>query len=114
MTDDDRLKICKAITVSCMWGHEGIGRVIADRLDKELPMSPTWSELLNQNAKNHKREHIGTIHDADQLWRLLDGGYTLANFDEDGCSLFYPWRGGGIYKYVSKDIVKDGQPAYPR
>jgi len=103
---EERVTICKAIAVACMWGHGGIGSVIIESLDKKLPRDPTWKQLYDANIKEAKREAVGVITDETLLRSRLERGYHLTNWDEDGCSLFNPPPMNGLSAYVAKDLAE--------
>lgn len=105
MTEDERVAVCKAITISCMWGHGGIGSVILDRLDKTMPHETSWRKLHDDNAKETRRDSVGVISDRDELERKLRRGFWLTNWDEDGCALFNPPPMNGLDMYVSKPLA---------
>lgn len=110
MTEEERIETCKAIAVSCMWGHSGLASVIIERLDKALPSDPTWRQTYDANAKAAKRESVGVITDEKSLKSKLQRGYWLTNWDEDGCSLFNPPPMNGLAQYVSKELAEIYHP----
>ena len=105
MSEDERIEVCKAVAVSCMWGHGGVGANIIERLEKALPSSPSWRELFNAHQKAARRESVGVITEERRLSDYLSRGYRLANWDEDGCSLFNPPPMNGLAAYVDKVLA---------
>lgn len=107
MTEDERMKICEAIAVSCMWGHGGLGSCIVERLDKTLPEETSWKKMYDAHAKEFQRRSIPTVADEAELRYWLDLGYSLHNWDDQGCSLFRSRKsGGGLFKYVGRDLAE--------
>lgn len=106
MTNEERIIIARNITVISMWGHGWIGSTLMEKLDKEMPHDPSWSELYRQNWKRWNREHVGVLDDQRKLDDYLRRGYWLANWDEDGCALFNPAPMNGLAMYVDKKLAE--------
>lgn len=104
MTEEEKISICKAICLSCMWGHGGIGSIVIEKLDEYLPQEYTWKEMLKKHSSKFIREHIGVISEEKELLSYLYRGYWITNFDDHGASLFNPPPMNGLYKYISKEL----------
>lgn len=106
MTPEERMEIVRACVVAGMWGHMGVVGIVLEELDKRLPETPTLRQLLRDNEKRIRREHIGVIDDEARLQSLLSLGYWLTNFDVDGCMLFNPPPMNGLAYYVSRRLAR--------
>lgn len=106
MTEEEQIAACKAIAASCMWGNSGLASVIIERLDKAIPCDPTWRQVYDANAKAAKRESVGVLSDEKTLKWMLQRGYWLTNWNEDGCCLFNPPPMNGLSQYVSKELAE--------
>lgn len=107
MSPEEQAAICKAIAVSCMWGHGGLGSVILDELQTRLPATRPWHEVHAEVAKQARRESVGVVTKREQLDWYLKQGYWLTNYDDDGCELFNPRPMNGLAKYVSLELTNE-------
>lgn len=106
MTEDERLKIVKAVVLTGMWGHGWIVSSILENLDKTLPAEPSWRLLADTHSKHIQRESVGVLDDEQRLLDYRHRGYWLVNYNTDGCSLFNPPPMNGLAMYVSKRLAE--------
>lgn len=111
MDTEEQEKICKALAITCMWGHGGIKSVILDRLQANLPQTESWHAVSTRVSDPAIREHIGVITKDDELQYYLRSGYYLCNYTPDGMNLHAP-RGGGLHKYVSAELAAKYGPIH--
>jgi hypothetical protein len=114
MTPEEQIKICNAITVSCMWGQGGISSVILERLQKFIPTDPSWESVARQHSRKAELDHIGIITDENELKSKMSRGYWLCNFENDVAALFNPPPMNGLCKYVEIKLAEKYRPYWMR
>ena len=106
MTKEEQIKICKAISASCMWGHGGIGSVIIEKLDKTVKCADKWADVFKSSKKQGEYDAVGVISNEDELRRKISDGYTIHNYKSGELSVFRPRiYGGGLHMYVLGELA---------
>jgi hypothetical protein len=105
MTENEQIKVCKAIASACMWGQGGLAHVIIEKLEENVKCKDKWEDVFKENKKNAEYETTGIVKDEKELEYYLSQKYTLHNYQPGELALFYPWLGGGLAKYIVGDLA---------
>lgn len=112
MDHNEAVSICKAIKKSCMWGHNGLGEVIVEKIAKCFP-DTDWYGIYKANEQEAKYQEVGVIRTREEFDRFVNSRndrwesrphFSYSNPDELS---IHGGKGEGLLKYVLGPLARE-------